>query len=69
MGTNALSICLDKIFFVWENIEIVQDKSFVQGQILFFHWCQKKLRRIDLILPWASAKGKITNVAGAEGGG
>ena len=34
-----------------------------------FDWCEKKLRSFDLILPGASATGKITNVAGAEGGG
>ena len=27
----ALSICPDKIFFVQDNIQIVQDKNFVQG--------------------------------------
>ena len=29
--TNASSICPDKIFFVQDNIEIVQDKKFVQS--------------------------------------
>ena len=28
---NASSICLDKIFFVLDKIQIVQDKNFVQG--------------------------------------
>ena len=28
---NASSICPDKIFFVQDNIQIVQDKSFVEG--------------------------------------
>ena len=28
---NASSICLDKIFFVQDNIEIVHDKNFVHG--------------------------------------
>ena len=37
--------------------------------ILIFDWCEKKLRSFDLILPGASATGKITNVAGAKGGG
>ena len=39
------------------------------GIISIFDWCDKKLRSFDLILPGASATGKITNVAGAEGGG
>ena len=38
-------------------------------KILIFDWCEKKLRSFGLILPGASATGKITNVAGAEGGG
>ena len=29
--TNALSICLDKIYFVLDKIQIFQDKSFVQS--------------------------------------
>ena len=29
--TNASSICPDKIFFVQDNIQIVQDKNFVQS--------------------------------------
>ena len=38
-------------------------------EVLIFDWCEKKLRSFDPILPGASATGKITNVAGAEGGG
>ena len=32
----ASSICLDKIFFVHSNIEIVQDKNFVHGSKISF---------------------------------
>ena len=51
-------------------IELLDFEIWPQSkQILIFDWCEKKLRSFDLILPGASATGKITNVAGAEGGG
>ena len=31
LDKKASSICMDKITFVHDNIEIVQDKNFVQG--------------------------------------
>ena len=35
-STDASSICPDKIFFVQDNIEIVQDKNFVHGLKISF---------------------------------
>ena len=48
IGSNASSICSDKIFFVQDNIEIVQDKNFVHG--LKIHFLLSKLIQIEHFL-------------------
>ena len=52
----------------YQNVSLISRAAF-RCLILIFDWCEKKLRSFDPILPGASATGKITNVAGAEGGG